>query len=140
MTSPVFAPAIGIVLLTAAVWTVAVVQRVGEIRRRRIAVQSLARAHDTAATLQDARAMDNYNNLMQAPLLFLVLCFALAQAGVASPPFVAAAWAYLLLRAAHSAIQLTYNRVLHRFAAWAASSVLLFGMWAAFAGVLISST
>ena len=40
---------------------------------------------------------------------------------------------YAELRALHSLIHVTCNRVVHRFAAYAASTLLLFGMWGAFA-------
>ncbi len=37
------------------------------------------------------------------------------------------------LRALHSLIHVTYNRVMHRFLVYVSSTVLLFGMWIAFA-------
>jgi hypothetical protein len=46
--------------------------------------------------------------------------------------FLAAAWAYVALRALHSLIHVTYNRVTHRFLVYVASTLLLFGMWIAF--------
>lgn len=36
------------------------------------------------------------------------------------------------LRAAHSLIHVTYNRVLHRFVAWMLGAAWLFGMWVCF--------
>ena len=50
-----------------------------------------------------------------------------------------AAWIYVALRVAHSAIHCTYNRVLHRFAVFATSCAVLLGMWAAFVLALIGS-
>ena len=38
----------------------------------------------------------------------------------------------MALRALHSLIHVTYNRVTHRFLAYVASTLLLFGMWVAF--------
>ena len=38
----------------------------------------------------------------------------------------------MALRALHSLIHVTYNRVVHRFLVYVASTLLLFGMWAAF--------
>jgi hypothetical protein len=61
-----------------------------------------------------------------------VLCIALAANGGSTPGFVAAAWAYVGLRALHSLIHVTYNRVVHRFLVYVASTLLLFGMWIAF--------
>jgi hypothetical protein len=70
------------------------------------------------------------------PVLFYLLCVALVLNGGSTPGFVTAAWAYVALRALHSLIHVTYNRVTHRFLAYAASTLLLFGMWIAFVGRL----
>ena len=124
-------PAAALVCLTAVVWTRLYVERVGEMLRRRIRPQSLA---TSVAALQEQRAAANFGNLCELPLLFYALCCALAAVPRAVKPHdVTSAWAYVGLRAAHSAVHCTYNRVTHRFAAYAASSVLLFGMWASFA-------
>jgi hypothetical protein len=66
------------------------------------------------------------------PVLFYVLCAALVLTGGSTPGFVTAAWTYVALRAVHSLIHVTYNRVTHRFLVYVASTLLLFGMWAAF--------
>jgi len=66
-------------------------------------------------------------------VLFYVLCIALAVTGGSTAGFVMAAWAYVILRALHSLIHVTYNRVNHRFLVYLSSTLLLFGMWAAFA-------
>jgi hypothetical protein len=68
------------------------------------------------------------------PVLFYLLCVALVLTGGSTPGFVTAAWAYVALRALHSLIHATYNRVVHRFLVYVASTLLLFGMWAAFLG------
>lgn len=133
MTSPFHGPLVALVALVAFIWALAVLRRVGEIRARRVRVQSLARARDAATALDDTRAMDNFNNLLQAPLLFCLLCLAFAQVGENAPVLVAGAWLYVLLRALHSAIQVTYNRVMHRFQAWMLGNLLLFALWGAFA-------
>ena len=65
-------------------------------------------------------------------MLFYLLCAALALNGGSTPAFVAAAWGYVGLRALHSLIHVTYNRVVHRFLVYVASTLLLFGMWVAF--------
>jgi hypothetical protein len=39
------------------------------------------------------------------------------------------AWAFVALRGLHSIIHCTYNKVLHRFTAYLASSLVLFLMW-----------
>jgi len=71
------------------------------------------------------------------PVLFYVLCMSLAIVGMEHPVFIVGAWAYVALRALHAAIHLTYNRVLHRFMAFVASSLVLFLLWAFFAWQLV---
>ena len=42
---------------------------------------------------------------------------------------VALAWGFVALRIVHSVIQVSYNNVNHRFAAYALSSLILLFMW-----------
>jgi len=126
-------PMLALVLLTAVIWAMAVGRRVREIRRRRLPLQSLARARDVAVAFEDSQVMDNLNNLLQMPVLFYVACLALAQIGAASLPLLGLAWAYVLLRVAHTVIQVTSNRVRHRFYVWMTSCLALFGLWAGLA-------
>ena len=125
-------PCVGMVALTALVWVKLYVDRLGEMRRKHVDPQSLASASVKAEVLQKTAASDNFRNLFEVPVLFYVLCVAVTAAGTATETLVTAGWAYVALRALHSLIHVTYNRVVHRFAAYAASTLLLFGMWVAF--------
>lgn len=126
-------PCTAMVGLTALVWVKLYVDRLGEMREKRIDPQSLASAAFKAEALQKTAASDNFRNLFEVPVLFYVLCLAAAATGTETPALVTAGWAYVVLRALHSLIHITYNRIVHRFAAYAASTLLLFGMWVAFA-------
>lgn len=68
-------------------------------------------------------------NLLELPLLFYVVCLAFYVTASANQGVVALAWAYVALRAVHSAVHLTCNRVLHRLIAFAASNVVLVILW-----------
>ncbi len=125
-------PMAAMVAVTAAVWVRLYFERIGEIRERRIRPQSLARAQDLQQILTRTQAADNLRNLFEMPVLFYALCLAATAAGVATPLLVDGAWAFVVLRAVHSLIHCTYNRVKHLFAVYAASSLLLFLLWAAF--------
>jgi hypothetical protein len=120
------------VALAALVWVKLYADRLGEMRARRIDPQALATASDAAARLERRDAADNFRNLFEVPVLFYVLCVALVLNGASTPGFVTAAWGYFALRALHSLIHVTYNRVTHRFLVYVASTLLLFGMWIAF--------
>ena len=71
----------------------------------------------------------NYMNLLELPLLFYVVCLLLVVTSGASDLAVALAWAYVAMRVVHSLIHLTYNRVIHRLAAFALSNAALVALW-----------
>jgi hypothetical protein len=71
---------------------------------------------------------DNYNHLMEQPTIFYAVALALAMMGEAGSLAVNLAWAYTGLRIAHSVVQILVNRVVIRFALFAAASLCLIGM------------
>jgi hypothetical protein len=129
---PIWWPCAAMAGLTALVWVKLYGDRLREMRARRIDPQAFSTVQAAAGRLERTQAADNFRNLFEAPVLFYVLCIALAVTGRTTPAFVAAAWAYVGLRILHSVIHVTYNRVVHRFLAYVASTLLLFGMWIAF--------
>jgi hypothetical protein len=62
-------------------------------------------------------------------MLFYVVCIVLYVTAGASTTTVVVAWAFVVLRIAHSLIHLTYNRVVHRLAAFTAANVALAVLW-----------
>jgi hypothetical protein len=71
----------------------------------------------------------NYMNLLELPTLFYPVCLALLALGKVGGPDLILAWVYVALRAAHSLIHLTYNRVVHRLLVFAISNVVLSVLW-----------
>ena len=135
--TPILLPCIAMVVLTAIVWVRLYVERIGEMQERRISPQSVSTSAAARDRLQRTQAADNFRNLFEMPVLFFVLCICLAITGLASPLFLAGTWAYVALRAMHSFIHMTYNRVMHRFTVYALSSLLLFLLWGGFAFKLL---
>lgn len=129
---PIWLPCGALVGVTALVWIKLYADRLGEMRTRRIDAQALSTARDAGGRLERTQAADNFRNLFEVPVLFYLLCVAIAVNGGSTPGFVAAAWVYVALRALHSLIHVSYNRVVHRFLVYVTSTLLLFGMWAAF--------
>ena len=78
----------------------------------------------------------NMMNLLELPMLFYVVCIAFYVTGTGNAAVVYLAWAYVALRAAHSAIHLTYNNVFHRLTAFAASNVVLVILWVRWASAI----
>ena len=132
MRNAIFWPVIAQVLLVAAVAVRMYTARVAEMRARRIRPQSIATSRTAAEALQNIAAADNFRNLFEAPVLFFAVCGALAITDTVTPLQLALAWLYVGLRAVHSFIHVTYNRVMHRFAAYLASMVCLLLMWGLF--------
>jgi hypothetical protein len=74
----------------------------------------------------------NYMNLLELPMLFYVGGLMYYVAGRVDATVLAVAWSYVVLRAVHSAIHLTYNNVMHRLAAFALGNVVLGVFWVVF--------
>jgi hypothetical protein len=71
---------------------------------------------------------DNYNHLHEAPTVFYAIALVLAMIGQGDNLNVTFAWAYVALRIAHSLVQITFNRVMVRFAIFVLSTLALMGL------------
>lgn len=127
-------PAIALAAVTFVVWCWMYFTRLRYMRANRIDPNSIATRERGASLLEPvAGPSDNLRNLFEMPVLFYVLIILLFDTGHASSGFVSAGWAFVALRTLHSAIHCTYNDVTHRFTVYALSSMVLWGMWTAFA-------
>ena len=82
----------------------------------------------------DVRVVNrNFVNLFEMPVLFYLLCVALYATHRVSDAMVVLAWVYVVLRVVHSLIHVSYNQVMQRFLAYAASNLILMVMWITFA-------
>lgn len=123
--NPLLLPLLAMVGLTLLVLTRLYLMRLAEMKRSRIDPQQLAGSADKGL-LKDTRASDNFSNLFEAPVLFYVLLLATIANGIDDPALLVLAWTFVALRAVHSAVQCTYNRVMHRFSAYALATLVLF--------------
>ena len=136
-------PAILYPMFALAAWTLVVlllipVARVRAARRREVVADDFR--YGESATVPPAVSIPNrnYMNLLELPMLFYVVCIVLYLTAGASTTTIALAWAYVALRIGHSLIHLTYNRVVHRLAVFAASNVALVMLWVA-AGIHVAA-
>lgn len=124
-----FYPVLAMAALTFVVWCRLFVSRIGQMKQERIHPQSVATSAEAAMRLTDSRAADNFRNLFELPVLFYVVVLLLAISGLTTVVALALAWAFVALRILHSAIQCSYNKVMHRFRAYFAGGVVLWALW-----------
>ncbi len=125
----IYLPALAMAALTFAVWWRMFFMRVGQMKRERIHPQKVATSGQVSALLTDSRAADNFRNLFELPVLFYLALVVADRLDMVDGVSVALAWAFVMLRVAHSAIQITYNRVMHRFAVYVAGGMVLWLLW-----------
>jgi len=70
----------------------------------------------------------NYNHLHEAPTVFYAVCLALALLHQGGGLNAKIAWAYVILRIAHSLWQASVNKVMPRFVLFALSSLCLMAL------------
>ncbi|EQA34930.1 MAPEG family protein [Leptospira inadai serovar Lyme str. 10] len=74
----------------------------------------------------------NYMNLLEAPMLFYVICTILYVANSVNLTNLVLAWAYVILRILHSLVHLTFNHLFCRLGLFTASTIILASMWVLF--------
>jgi hypothetical protein len=129
-TRLVFLPALAMAALTFVVWWRMFFMRIDQMKRERIHPQAVATSAQVAARLTDSRAADNFRNLFELPVLFYLALVVAALTGQITLLTLVLAWGFVALRVIHSAIQCSYNKVMHRFRAYVAGGLLLWTLWA----------
>ena len=114
------------------------VRRISEIKRSGIDPQLLATSELSESRLKDVSAADNFSNLLETPILFYAICIIIFVTDQVTQSQLALAWIYVALRALHSLIHVTYNKVIHRWVAYVLSTICLFIMWGSFAFSLLA--
>ena len=124
------APAIALVLWTAVIWAWMYATRIPAIVRARMVLDPMAPRGEQMATLpaQVRWKADNYNHLLEQPVLFYATALSLAVLGDHSAPSLWLAWIYVGLRVVHSLWQATTNVIMVRFGLFFVSSLVLFAL------------
>ena len=128
--STIFLPALAMVALTFIVLVVMFRRRVAEMKRDRIHPQKVSTSTQASALYTDVAPADNFRNLFETPVLFYLALVVAALTAQVTPLVLGLAWAYVAARVLHSAIHCTYNKVMHRFRAFALSLLVLLVLWA----------
>ena len=125
----IFYPVAALAGLTFAVLLLVPIARIRAARSGRVRVRDFKFGESADVPGDVALPNRNFMNLLEMPLLFYVVCISFHVTGKVDGAALALAWTYVALRALHSFIHLAYNRVLHRLAAYAASTVVLLALW-----------
>lgn len=135
---PLLIPLLALVFLTFLVWVYMYVTRLREIKGKSIDPQTLdTRVHGQALLTNSAAQADNLKNLFELPVLFYVAVLLTLVLMIQDRLLVQLVWGYVALRYVHSLIHCTYNRVMHRFIAYAASCLVLMIIWARLAAYVL---
>lgn len=104
--------------------------RIGYMRRNRIGAQRLQdRSAAREALAPVAAPSDHFNNLLELPLLFYFAVVLIWLLNLTDDIYLLMAWLFVASRLVHSAIHLSYNRVMHRFIAFCAGALVLTLLW-----------
>ena len=71
----------------------------------------------------------NYMSLLEAPLLYYVVCIMLYATQSVDTLALALAWGFVISRVIHSLIHVSYNNVIHRLTIFIISNLVLLVMW-----------
>lgn len=113
-----------------AAWTFLVLMRLAATRfKSELTPFDFTIGESERVPLRARLANRNYQNLLELPVLFYVVCLLLYVGNAASRTAVLLAWVYVALRVLHSLVHLTYNNVMHRFAFFALSNFFIVGLW-----------
>lgn len=131
-TSPILGPVLAQVGLTLVVLLWLYAKRIPAMSAAKVNPEHLQRKDpETVAKMPMSTHFpaDNFVNLFEAPILFYMMCMIVHLTGYSDALIVNMAWGYVGLRAIHSIIQSTYNKVMHRFSIYALSSLVLIAMF-----------
>jgi hypothetical protein len=128
----IFAPMGAMALLTFAVLGFIPARRFRAVFARQVTAEDFRFGESAAVPGHVSIPNRAYMNLLELPILFYVAGLMFFVAGRVDGVVLAVAWAYVALRAIHSAIHLTYNNVIHRLTAFALSNLVLAAIWILF--------
>jgi hypothetical protein len=129
MSSPLFAPAIALVLWSLVMLAWLAGSRLPALTKAGIDMGSVVggRGADLEGVLPDRVnwKAHNYTHLMEQPTIFYPTIVILALVGADTTTNVGLAWAYVAIRVVHSLVQALWNRVAVRFTLFALSTAVL---------------
>ena len=113
----ILGPFLAQMLLTLLVWTYMYARRIPFIVRLKLTQADMAKPGELARISPAAvsNPSDNLKNLFEIPVLFYALVLFLYATRQVDSLYLAAAWAFVVFRVAHSIVHCTFNLVILRF-------------------------
>jgi hypothetical protein len=138
---PLLEPLVVLVLWTFVMWAWLYATRIPAVRRGRVRLLPDQTREQFNARLPAAVRWkaDNYNHLLEQPVLFYAVVLALAALGAVDAWNVGLAWTYVGLRVAHSLVQALVNVIVARFALFMAASIALLALTLRLAGAVLGA-
>jgi len=129
MDNAMLTPVLALITWTLVIWAWMYATRIPAMKAANIDPNSDQHPGALDSLPSKVRAIaDNYNHLHEQPTVFYALAFYTQLAGNADGLAVNMAWAYVVLRMAHSIVQNVIHNVMLRFAVFALSSLVLIAM------------
>ena len=129
-TTELALPMLAMMALTLLVWLYMFVVRVGFAQKNKLDIEQFKTPADVQALIpgDESASSNNFKNLFELPVVFYALCLYLTVTLQVYSFYINCAWAFVVLRAVHSLIHCSYNKVAHRFAVYILSSIALWVM------------
>lgn len=128
----VIAPITALVVLTGVIWVMMVVVRNATVIRG-ITNMDYYRDYSVFAPPEWVeRPARTFNNLLQVPVLFYLVCVLMLVTKRFDQAQLMLAWAYVAVRVLHATILIGWNYVPYRFGSWLASCITLCIIWVRF--------
>lgn len=121
-------PAFAILGLTAVAWILMALLRNAMIAFGKASMRYYHSYVQEAPAEWIERPARTFNNLMQVPMVFYVVCLIAMALDRVDRTQVSLAWLFVALRVAHAFIMLAWNFVPYRFAAYNAAAIALVGL------------
>lgn len=126
-STAILAPVTALLILSCIMWAWMYLTRIPAVRRAGMKLDpDIPKGVQMAQLPARVRwKADNYNHLLEQPTLFYAVAFTLALLGAGEGLNLTLAWAYVILRVAHSLHQALWNKIEIRFVLFLLSSLVL---------------
>lgn len=124
----IFLPAIALMLWTLLILLQVPIRRFSAYFSKRVGYFDFQYGESSSVPADVTLPNRVFMNLLEVPVLFYVSLLICYTTNIVSPFLVYLAWAYFFLRVVHGVIYLTYNHIIHRFAVFASSNVVLLAL------------